>query len=243
MRSLLVVPVTDPSAIDAAFAAAPDALVLDLASGERDPATRESLRLRARDVLRSAQLDSHRPHLYVRLEDLDDADFDRDLQAVMLGEPDGILLAGCRSGADVQHLGAKLAVHEAEYGLTDGETNIVAEAAARARALFNLGSYGDASPRLIGLSWHADGLAADLGGQHEPRDAMEFSPFHTARHLTLFAARAAEVAAIDSASLSHDPETILAECRMARRHGFNAKLATSPAEVAIIHAVFGTEGE
>lgn len=243
MRSLLLVPATDAAAIEAAFAAAPDALVLDLTSGERDGATRERARLQARDVLRTAQRDPDRPHLYLRLEGLDDAGFDQDLQAVMIGEPDGILLGGCRFGSDVQHLGAKLAVHEAEYGLADGGTAIIAEAAGGARALFGLGSYAEASPRLIGLCWDAERLAADLGGTCEAGGPMGFTPLATARHLTLFAARSAEVAAIDSASLSRDPDAVLAECREARRQGFNAKLATAPAEVAVIHGIFGVEGE
>ena len=242
MRSLLLVSPTGAEAVEAAFAAGPDALVLDLASGQRDAGARVHARLRARDLLRAAQLDTNRPHLYVRLVGLDDPDIDADLAAVMLGEPDGILLAGCRSGADVQHLGAKLAVHEAENGLADGETGILAEAAGSAKALFGLGSYVDASSRLVGLSWHAEGLAADLGGSHRPEAPMAFAPFETVRHMTLFAARAAEVAAIDSASLSHDPEMILEECRAARDIGFNAKFATMPAEVALIHAAFGVDG-
>ena len=243
MRSLLLVPTTSAAAVDAAFAAMPDALVLDLASGDRDPAARDSARMRVRDIIRAAQFDSHRPHLYLRLADLDHDGFDQDLRAVMVSDPDGIVLPGSRSGADVQHLGAKLAVQEAEYGLADGETGIIAEAAGRARSLFGLGSYADRSERLLGLAWDAEGLAADIGGHNETQDPMGFPPFQTVRHLTLFAARAAEVAAIDSASLSRDPDVILAECRAARRHGFNAKLATTPAEVAMIHAVFGYEAE
>ncbi|MCW6507621.1 aldolase/citrate lyase family protein [Lichenifustis flavocetrariae] len=242
MRSVLVVPVTDPKALDAAFAAAADAIVLDLVTDrKRDPTARVAVRRTARDILRAAQIDAHRPHLYVRLEGLDEDAFDDDLSAVMIGEPDGILLAGSRSGIDVQHLGAKLAVQEAEYGLTDGETGVIAEAGASARALFTLASYDGASARLVGLTWHAERLALDLGSDHDVTELADFAPFQTVRHLTLFAARAAEVAALDTASAIVDETLFLAECQAARRHGFNAKLTTSPSQVAIINAVFSRD--
>ena len=48
-------------------------------------------------------------------------------------------------------------------------------------------------------------------------------------------------AAIDTASLARDPEAFAAECRDARRHGFNAKIATTADEVATINATFGYE--
>lgn len=241
MRSLLLVPVDDAALLDRAFASGADALVLDLTAGDRAASARAAARQAARDFLRMAQFATYRPHLYVRLEDLDDDGFDADLTAVMIGEPDGIFLAGSRSGRDVQQLGAKLAVQEAEYGLTDGETGIVAEAGSSARALFTLGSYGDASPRLVGIAWHAERLAFDLGSDHHPADLNEFAPFHTVRHLTLFAARAAEVAAIDTASTARDEAAFLAACTASRQHGFNAKLTTLPEQVATINAVFGQE--
>jgi citrate lyase subunit beta / citryl-CoA lyase len=240
MRSLLMVPVTDAGLVDRAFAAGADAIVLDLGSN-RDGASREATRHSARDILRSAQIDAHRPHLYVRLEALDDAIFDSDLSAVMIGEPDGIFLAGSHTGADVQQLGVKLAVQEAEYGLADGETGIIAEAGATARALFGLGSYGDASPRLVGLTWHAEQLAMDLGSDHRPHEYAHAAPLVTARHLTLFAARAAGVAAIDAAMEAQDDEAFAAACHDARRHGFNAKLTSWPEQVAAINAAFARE--
>lgn len=242
MRSLLLVPLHDAAAVEAAFASEADALILDL-TGAPDTDARDALRQRAHDALRAAQLATERPHLYLRLDDLDGAEIERDLAAVMVGEPDGILLAGSRSAADVQHLGAILAVHEAEHGLTDGETSIIAEAGGRAQSLFGLGSYAAASERLVGLTWDAERLAADLGCHHDESPAATLTPLHTARHLTLFAARAAEIAAIDSASLFRDPEAFAADCRDARRHGFNAKIATSAAEVSIINTVFGYEAD
>jgi citrate lyase subunit beta / citryl-CoA lyase len=240
MRSMLVVPVDDAAALDRAFAAGADAIVLDLWA-EASAVTREAARHNARDVLRSAQIDSHRPHIFVRLGDLDETGFDADLAAIMIGEPDGILLAGSRSGMDIQQLGAKLAVQEAEYGLADGETGIIAEGGTTARALFGLGSYADASARLIGMTWHAERLASDLGSDHLPEELGEFELLHTARHLILFAARAVGVSAIDTPAVARDAKAFETACTSARRLGFNAKLTTRPEQVDVINAVFNRE--
>jgi citrate lyase subunit beta/citryl-CoA lyase len=61
--------------------------------------------------------------------------------------PDGIMLPKAAGGPDVAHLGAKLAVREAEFGLPDGETRIVAIATETGRGVFALGTYAGASRR------------------------------------------------------------------------------------------------
>jgi citrate lyase subunit beta/citryl-CoA lyase len=239
MRSLLVVPVESAAALDSALSSGADAILLNLGDSSDTLSSPSNARLLARDFLRAAQFEAHRPLLYVRVQGLDDDAIDDDLAAIMVGEPDGLMLGHCRSGIDVQHLGAKLAVYEAEFGLTDGETGIIAEAGTTARALFSMGSYSDSSPRLMALAWHAGRLAADLGNGHSRSVDLSYAaPLATARNLAIIAARAADVAAIDSASADLDDDAFLAECKSARRDGFNAKIAASPTQIAIINAVF-----
>lgn len=234
MRSILWIGAERPMALAEALASDADALLLALPD-QPDPAVRQALT----DFLRSAHLAPERPLLYVRLPSIEAATIDDDLAAAMTGEPDGIMLGHCRGAADVQHLGAKLAVHEANHDLTDGETAIIAEAGGTARSLFELGSYREASSRLLALAWRPEMLAADLGG--EPSGPATASPIATARDLVLLAARAAEVSAIDGPS--PDSEGALrAACEASRHDGFNAKLATSAAQVAIINAIFDRQG-
>lgn len=234
MHSLLLVPVEDAAAVSAALASEADALVLHLGGDERAVAARVA----AGELLRTLQAGADRPLLFVRLGGLGSAAFEADLVALLPGEPDGILLAGASGGADVQHLGAKLAVAEAELGLAEGATGIIA-GIGRADGVFGLGSFRGASPRLMGLAWHADEMAADLDGDRDAWLRPDFAPARTLGHLTLFAARSAAVAAIDTSRPSGDDEAFRAECRLARQSGFNAKLATTPAQATIINAVFG----
>ena len=89
------------------------------------------------------------------------AGFDDDLDAAMAATPDEIVLP-VRNGADVQHLGVKLAVREAELGLADGATRIIALVAGPG-AVFQLGSFVSASPRLAALAFDARAFATSLG--------------------------------------------------------------------------------
>ncbi len=111
-----------------------------------------------------------RPRLIVRINSLQSGLADADLDAVVPAQPDAILLPKSEGGASVIHLDAKLTAREALCGLTDGHIGVVAIATETASALFGLGTYRDASTRLVGLTWGAEDLSADLGAEAN-RDA------------------------------------------------------------------------
>jgi citrate lyase subunit beta/citryl-CoA lyase len=159
--------------------------------------------------------------------------------------PDAIMLPQCLGGASVQQLGVRLAVHEAEQGLADGATRIIAMATESARALFGFASYIGCSRRLEGLAWGGQGLSADLGAESDRlADGAVAAPYALARALMLIGAAAAGVGAIDAAFADfRDIEGLAAEARAARRDGFVAKLAIHPGQVAIINAVFTPSAE
>ena len=238
MRSLLLVPGDGARSLERGLQTGADALVVDLA--DIAPARTDAARRRAAAFLALARRAADRPRLYVRVNGLATGLTDADLDAVMPAGPDGILLPKTSGGLDVAHLGAKLAVREAEHGLGDGATRILAVAAGTARGLFALGSFTDASPRLEGLAWDADGLSADLGaGRNRDAAGGATEPLRLARNLMLFAAAAAGVDAIDTAFADlRDLEGLALECRAARQDGFAGKLAVDPAQVAVINEAF-----
>ncbi|MGL5117227.1 MAG: HpcH/HpaI aldolase/citrate lyase family protein, partial [Beijerinckiaceae bacterium] len=163
-----------------------------------------------------------------------------DLDGVMGAAPDGIVLPKSQSGEDVTLLGARMAVREAENGLPDGGTRIFAIATETARSLFQMGSYIGASRRLLGLAWGGEDLSADIGAEtNRLPDGRYAGPYMLARDLTLLAAAAAGVAAIDSVYTNfRDMEGLRAEAEAARRDGFSAKMAIHPAQIPVINAVF-----
>lgn len=239
MRSLLFVPGDSPRKQEKGLEVGADALILDL---EDSVALAEKPKAReiAAGFLARMRGVAGRPTLYVRVNALDTGLTEDDLAAVMPHAPDGIMLPKAEGGLSVAHLGGRLAVHEAEHGLTDGATRILPIATETARAVFSLQSLPGSSPRLSGVTWGAEDLSADIGAEtNRGEDGGWTAPFRLARNLTLMAAAAAEVDAIDTINAQfRDLDGLARECREARRDGFVGKMAIHPAQVAIINEAF-----
>jgi citrate lyase subunit beta/citryl-CoA lyase len=193
-----------------------DALILDLEDSVA-PSGKVPARQLLRDFLFEVRRQSPRPRLFVRINGLETGLADPDLDAIMPGGPDGIVLPKSRSGADVQHLGAKLAVREAENGLPDGACAIIPLVTETAASLFGLSSYAGASQRLLGLAWGAQDLSAALGAEATRLPDGDFTaPYQLARTLTLLGARAAQVEPIDTVfSAFRDEAGLRRECEAA----------------------------
>ena len=239
MRSLLFVPADSDRKLEKSLSSGADAVILDLEdsiSAEARPAARE----RARHFIEQTRQLASAPRLILRINALDTGETDCDLDAVMQAGPHAIMLPKCRNGADVQHLGAKLAVREAEFALPDGATGIIAIATETAGSLFGLGSYAGASRRLLGLAWGAEDLSAALGAETSRNaDGSLTGPYALARDLTLIGASAANVDPIDTVFVDfRDTAGLANECEAARRDGFTCKLAIHPKQVEIINACF-----
>ncbi|MGD9920925.1 MAG: CoA ester lyase [Pseudorhodoplanes sp.] len=237
MRSLLFVPGDSEKKLDKALASGADALIIDLedsVSADRKTAAREI----ALGFLQGPRSDGLR--LLVRVNALDTGLTDDDLDAVLPGRPDAIMLPKAAGGASVTHLHAKLSARETITGLPDGGIGIVALATETAASLFTTGTYRDCSSRLAALTWGAEDLSAELGAETN-RDATGrfLDPYRLARSLCLAGAAAAGVPAIDTVYVDFRNETGLRrECEEARRDGFTAKMAIHPAQVAVINEVF-----
>jgi len=236
MRSLLIAPANEQRLAEALESGA-DAILIDLAGTA--PAERTTARIVAARFLKEAHGQLGGPVLILRANALDSGETDADLDAVMPGAPDAILLPGSVWAASVQQLSAKLAVREAKLGLDDGATRVIA-VADTAQSLFTMGSYRGSSARLIGVAWSAEALRADIGAETD-RDPLGdyLGAYRLARELTLLAATSARVAAIDAAFPDiRDLKGLRAEALAARRDGFTGKIALDPAQVGAINDVF-----
>jgi citrate lyase subunit beta / citryl-CoA lyase len=236
MRSLLIAP-ADEQRLAEALESGADAIIVDLAQAA--PAERAGARDAAAQFLKEARGRAGGPMLMARANALYSGETDADLDVVMVGAPDAILLPGSLGASSVQQLSAKLAVREAQLGLADGATRIIAMADT-AQSLFHMGSYRGSSARLMGVAWSAEALRADIGAETD-RDRLGdyLGAYRLARELTLLAATSARVAAIDTAFPDiRDLKGLRAEALAALRDGFTAKIARDPAQVGIINDVF-----
>ena len=239
MRSLLFIPGDSPKKLEKGMGSAADALLLDL-EDSISPQRKAEARAITVAFLNEVRGASVRPRLFVRINGLATGLADDDLDAVVAGRPDGIMLPKAEGGAAVTHCDAKIAVREAMHGLSDGALDIVAIATETAQALFLAGTYGGSSARLRGLTWGAEDLSVELGAEAN-RDAQGrfLAPYQLARSLCLAGAAAAQVQAIDTVYVDFRNELGLrSECEEARRDGFTGKMAIHPAQVAVINEVF-----
>jgi len=239
MRSQLFVPGDSEKKLGKCRESDADCLFIDLEDSVAAP-NKDRARAMSREFLVSLAQEKQRPLLYVRVNALDTGLTDRDLDFVMPGRPDGILLPKSQGGTDVQHLAAKLSRREAENGIVDSATRICCVATETASALFGLSSYAGASRRLSALTWGAEDLSADVGAETNRREDGEYTqPYQLVRSMLLFTAVAAGVQPLDAVYPSYkDEEGLRRECIASRRDGFTGKMAIHPAQVPVINEIF-----
>jgi citrate lyase subunit beta / citryl-CoA lyase len=244
MRSLLFVPADSPRKLEKATTSGADALIVDLEDSvalEGKARARQSAAAFVKEVLTAKP----RPYILVRVNGLSTGLIDADLDAVTPARPDAIMLPKAEGGPSVVHVDAKLEVREAVNDLPDGQIKVLPIATESAASLFLAGTFAGASGRLIGLTWGAEDLSAELGA-HANRDAQGrfLDPYRLARVLCLAAAAAAQMPAIDTVYVDfRNEEGFRRECEEALRDGFTGKMAIHPAQVPIINEVFTPNAE
>jgi len=240
MRSLLFVPADSERKLAKGRESEADALILDLEDSVAAARRPEARRI-ARAFLAATRAGKQR--FYVRINPLvGDTPLD-DLAAVMPAKPDGIMLPKATPDG-VRTLAHYLSAFEAAAGSASGSTRIVAIATETPGAVFELGGYRGASPRLEALTWGAEDLAAAIGCVNRKPDGAYDDVFRLARSLCVLAASAAEATAIDTVFTDFNDERGLeAECGATRRMGFTAKMAIHPAQVAAINRAFSVSAD
>lgn len=237
VRSLLFVPGDDERKIAKALDCAADALILDLEDAvapQRKAAAREICAA----ALRSAKTTKA---LFVRMNALDTPDAHADLAAVVGAKPFGIVVPKCRGGDDARRVASMLDTLEAPEGVTPGATRILPIVTETAASMFGLGTYADPPiPRLYGMMWGGEDLAADIGATTNRDASGRYAPlYELARSLCLLGASAASVLAVDAVYTNfRDSEGLRAEAIEGLRSGFGAKAAIHPTQAEVINEAF-----
>lgn len=237
LRSLLFVPGDSEKKFVKATTIGADGLILDLedavAASQKEAARRFVGDLLADDAPRDWAF-------WVRINALDTGLALRDLAAVVRPGLAGILVPKANGAADLLRIGHYLEALEAQAGMSAGTVKMLVVATETPQAMFNLGTYAPSHPRLAGLTWGAEDLAAAIGAaSNKEMDGEWAFPYRIARSMCLFAAAAADVAAIETLYADfRDSEGLAENCRRARRDGFTGRIAIHPGQVATINACF-----
>ncbi len=236
MRSMLFVPGDRPERFSKALASGADAVICDLEDAVT-PATRPQARLDVADLLRTTE---RAIPLWVRINPVQTDDALADLAAVAAARPDGIVLPKARTGADLQRLDHWLEALEVQHGHHRGCIKVIALITETAQAVLNGSTFAAPPSRVIGYTWGAEDLAADVGASANRTAEGEFEfTFRLARSSCLLMAAAAGIAAYDTTDIEfRDTPAVERRAQASRRDGFVGKLAIHPAQLAPIHAAF-----
>jgi citrate lyase subunit beta / citryl-CoA lyase len=237
LRSLLFVPGDSERKFARARDCGADALILDLEDSVAPP------QKAAARALVAGLIDGEPKRAWsfiVRVNALDTGLALDDLAAMVKPGLDALLIPKLNGAADLARVGHYLDALEAKAGTPVGSVKLASVATETAKAMFALGSYAPAHPRLIALTWGAEDLSAALGAtDHKEPDGAWTFPYQLARAQCLFAASAAEVAPIDTIYADfRDAEGLEQDCRRSRRDGFVGRLAIHPDQVAVINRCY-----
>jgi len=225
--SMLFVPGDRPERMEKALGSGADALILDL-----EDSVSAAHKAMAREAI-AAFLDRPRTSvkLFVRINPLQGDMARDDIATVLPHRPDGICLPKAEGLASIRELEGLIGEVECAIFPLVTETPL---------AMFRLGEYAGASDRICGLTWGAEDLPAAIGAtQARLPDGTFTPPIELARSLTLFAAHAAGVEAIETITPNFkDLDALQRYAERAAADGFTGMMAIHPAQVPVINAAF-----
>lgn len=175
--------------------------------------------------------------VWVRICHFDDGFAEADVDALVQGRADAIIMGKAQTPDDMVRLDAMVTAAEKRHGVPAGEVKIgcVIE---RIRALGSVEEIARASPRMTAIGCGLDDLSNEYGYRltREPADALE--TLYT-RSRCILAARLAGISAMDYPFLRyHDEASSEIDARFSARLGFDGKSAISPRQLPGINRAF-----
>lgn len=226
-RSLLFVPGDRPERMEKAAISGADAIILDL---------EDAVSLARKEIARDAIVrflalhDARGVDVIVRINPLDTEECVKDLEVIRASRVAAVMLPKSEGAASIIAL----------LGVLRTPIPVLPIAAETPSSLFSLGSYVEVSQHLFGITWGAEDLATSVGATSSRTAEGYFrSPLETARNLTLFAAAAADTAAIETVYANvRDRDGLHAEACRAAAEGFSGMMAIHPDQIQTINAAF-----
>ncbi|HWP52370.1 MAG TPA: CoA ester lyase [Clostridia bacterium] len=230
-RTLLFLPGNNPNMIGNGGLLGADSLIFDL-----EDAVSPDEKDAARELLKNAltSLSFGKCERIIRINGLDTPYWEEDLKAILPLKPEAILPPKVSGADDIRKMDDKLSALEQLFGLTSGQTKIIA-LLETAIGIENAYEIATASPRMIALFLGAEDLSADLRCAR----TVEGEEIRYARGRVVCAARAAGIDAYDTPFTDvQDLEGLKKDATFAKGLGFTGKACISPAHVSTVNRIF-----
>ena len=230
-RSMLFLPGNTPNMIINGDSLGADSIILDLEDAV-SPDEKDSARLLVRSAIREMGFTG--VEITVRINAIDTAYWQDDLEAIVPLKPDLIMPPKASSAADMQTLDAYIAKVEEKAGIPVGTVRLIPliETALGVERAFEIAS---ACPRVTALFLGGEDLTADL----RCKRTKAGNEIDYARKRLVCAARAAGVDVYDTPFTDvNDDEGIVIDAEYAKSLGFTGKSAIAPRHVRTINEVF-----
>jgi citrate lyase beta subunit len=163
-----------------------------------------------------------------------------DLEATIVGRPEGYVVPKPRHAGDVREISQVLDRLEHRHGLEQGSTRLVLIATETPEGLLNIREVAAASPRIVTVSWGIEDLSAAMG-LPRVRDA-EGRYLDIPRHARVMCSIVASAAGLDALDTVYTDIADLAglrrECEEGVAMGFSGKISIHPSQIDVINDVF-----
>ncbi|MBQ6839405.1 MAG: CoA ester lyase [Oscillospiraceae bacterium] len=236
-RSMLFLPGNNPNLLINGNCLGADAVIFDLEDAV-SPTEKDAARILVRNTMR--YLDFRGCETIVRINSIDTAYWQEDLDTILPCKPNLILLPKTCSAADVLAADEYMTQLEEKLGMEQNTVGLMPliETALGVENSFRIAS---ASKRVKALFLGAEDLTADL----QCKRTKEGREIEYARTRLVVAARAAGVDVYDTPFTDvNDDEGIRVDANLAKALGFTGKASISPRHVEVINEVFSpTEKE
>ena len=230
-RSMLFLPGNNPNMLINGNCLGSDAVIFDLEDAV-SPAEKDAARILVRNTMR--YMDFRGCEIIVRINSIDTAYWQADIDAILPYKPQLILLPKTGTAADVLAADAYMSEVEEKLGLEKNTVGLM-PLIETAMGVENAYAIASASSRVRALFLGAEDLTADL----QCKRTKEGREIEYARTRLVVAARAAGVDVYDTPFTDvNDDEGIWTDARLAKALGFTGKASISPRHVEVINQVF-----
>ena len=230
-RSMLFLPGNNPNMLINGNCLGSDAVIFDLEDAV-SPAEKDAARILVRNTMR--YMDFRGCEIIVRINAIDTAYWQADIDAILPYKPQLILLPKTGTAADVQTADAYMCQVEEKLGMEKHSVGLM-PLIETAMGVENAYAIASASSRVKALFLGAEDLTADL----QCKRTKEGREIEYARTRLVVAARAAGVDVYDTPFTDvNDDEGIWIDAQLAKALGFTGKASISPRHVEVINQVF-----